>query len=201
MPRFCLSFPNPPSRLTLLPLVAALVMTVLVACSPGPGEGASLADEAVQAETDASTVDAQAPAVVEGIVVSDAWTRAMAPGAKVAGGFMTLRNEGGGDDRLVSVASPAAERVEIHEMRMADGVMQMRHLADGLPLPAGSEVVLRPGDYHLMFFDPAEPFVEGGEIPVTLNFEHTGELEVVFKVMGLGATSSMPEDTEHEDRH
>lgn len=182
-------------------LIGAIAMALLAACSPGPGEAPAPAGSGARAETGTVPADAPAPATAEGVVVADAWTRAMAPGAKVAGGFLSLRNGGDRDDRLVSVDSPAAERVEVHEMRMDDGVMRMRHLADGLPLPAGGEVALEPGGYHLMFIGPVEPFVEGAEIPATLNFERAGEREVVFKVMGLGATSSTPADGGPEGRH
>ncbi len=59
---------------------------------------------------------------------------------------------GASADTLVSVSTPAAERGEIHDMTMTDdGVMKMRHLADGLEIPAGGTVELKPGGMHLMF--------------------------------------------------
>ena len=59
---------------------------------------------------------------------------------------MTIVNKGTAPDRLVSVASPAADKVEIHEMSMQDNVMKMRELAGGLPIEAGKASRLRLAD-------------------------------------------------------
>ena len=120
------------------------------------------------------------------IHLSGHWTRAMLPGQKVGGGFVTIANTGGQDDRLVSVSTPAAKRAEIHEMAVVDDIMKMRPLADGLTVPAGATVELKPGGYHLMFMAVAEPFKEGGMIPVVLTFEKAGDVELILPVMPAG---------------
>ncbi|GAB3342732.1 copper chaperone PCu(A)C [Marilutibacter aestuarii] len=161
---------------------ASLLSALLLAACAAP--------QAPTAEVDATTDARPAPAPADqGITVSAAWSRAMPPGARVGGGFMTIRNRGDRDDRLVSLSSPAADSVDVHEMREVDGMMQMRPLTDGLVIPAGGEVVLEPGGYHLMFMQPVQPFVEGDAIDVTLVFEHAGERQVAFEVLGLGATA------------
>lgn len=119
--------------------------------------------------------------------VEAAWTRATPPGAPVAGGFATLRNAGAQPDRLVAVESSAAERVEIHEMREAEGLMKMRALPQGLPLPAKAIVELKPGSYHLMFIAPKRPFAEGDVVMATLRFERAGAVQVPFPVRAMGA--------------
>jgi copper(I)-binding protein len=115
------------------------------------------------------------------------WVRATPPGAGVTGGFLTVRNSGTKDDRLLSVSSPAVARIEIHEMRHEDGVMRMRPLRDGLMIPAGATVELAPGGYHLMLFGPKRPFVEGEAVPATARFEKAGNVDITFRVRGLGA--------------
>lgn len=110
------------------------------------------------------------------------WTRATAPTAKVGAGYMTIANRGGAPDRLVSASTEAAGRVEIHEMRMDGGVMRMRELADGIPLPAGAEVALKPGGNHLMLMDLRAPLRQGASVPVVLVFERAGRVEVELKV-------------------
>lgn len=121
------------------------------------------------------------------IAIEQAWTRATAPGAPVAGGFLTLRNPGKQPDRLLSATSPDAERVEIHEMRMDDGVMRMRRLDAGLAIPAGGTVALKPGGYHLMFIGPKRRFEPGSTVTATLRFERGGERTVRFEVRAMGA--------------
>lgn len=132
-----------------------------------------------------------------GLEVSAPWSRAIPPSAPVAGGYLVIGNRGAADDRLVEVRSGAAQRVEIHEVRHEDGMARMRQLADGLALPAGATVELRPGGYHLMFIGPGDGFVAGRQVPATLVFEHAGELAVEFEVRPMGAQS----DDEGHDHH
>ncbi len=121
------------------------------------------------------------------IEISQAWVRETPPNAPVAAGYLSIRNQGTADDRLVKVASTAAERVEIHEIRHEDGVARMREMTSGLPLPAGSTVELKPGGYHLMLIGPARPFRAGDVVAATLVFEHGDERKIEFEVRGTGA--------------
>ena len=122
-----------------------------------------------------------------GIGVKDAWSRATPAVAPVAGGFMTLANEGDREERLLRVESGISERVEIHEMRHENGVMRMRQLADGLAVPAGGKVVLKPGGYHLMFIKPMRALAEGERFEATLVFQRAGKVKVMFDVRAMGA--------------
>lgn len=110
------------------------------------------------------------------------FTRAMLPGQPVGGGFITITNNGGEDDRLVSAISAQAGEVQLHEMAMEGDVMKMRQLNDGIAIPAGETVELKPGGLHLMFFKVAEPFKEGAVVNVTLTFEKAGAVDVVLPV-------------------
>lgn len=127
-------------------------------------------------------------AAAEGIEVTQPWSREVPPQAPVAAGFMGIHNHGPGDDRLLSVSSDAAERVEIHEVRHEDGVARMRELPDGLPLPAGQGVELQPGGYHLMFIAPVDGFKAGHGVKATLVFAEAGRVDVEFEVRPASAT-------------
>ena len=118
------------------------------------------------------------------------WSRATPAGAPVAGGYLVVRNHGSEADRLVGGEAAFAGRVEIHEMAMQDGVMRMRALPDGLEIPAGGQVELQPGGYHVMFMQLREPLAEGELRPVTLVFEQAGPIEVPFRIEAMGATRS-----------
>ena len=69
------------------------------------------------------------------IEISDAWSRATPPGAKVAAGYLTIRNKAAAVDRLVGAASPAAARVETHVTEKQGEVMRMREVK-GYEVPA-----------------------------------------------------------------
>jgi copper(I)-binding protein len=116
----------------------------------------------------------------DSLAFSNAWVRATPPNAKVAGGFVEILNAGKNADRLLSASSDAAERVEIHEMKMAGDVMQMRQLTEGLMIPAGQSVQLKPGSYHLMLMAPKKPIAEGQKLIITLVFEKAGKRSLEF---------------------
>lgn len=121
------------------------------------------------------------------VVVSRAWSRATPKGAKVAGGYLTVENRGAAPDRLLSASSPAAAKVEVHQMAIQDGIMTMRPLDEGLAIPPEATVTLAPGGEHIMFVGLAAPFEEGQRIPVTLIFQHSGKIETSFDVGSIGA--------------
>ena len=130
----------------------------------------------------ASTAQAQ-------VEIDKAWARATAPGAEVAGGYMTIRNRGNAPDRLVGASSPAAARVEMHVHIREGEVMKMRHVP-AYDVPANGSFELKPGGAHLMFMRIARPFREGDKVPVKLRFEKAGEVSAEFHVGRLGDTAA-----------
>ncbi|WP_062012325.1 copper chaperone PCu(A)C [Aureimonas sp. AU4] len=125
---------------------------------------------------------ASAAPAAAGVAAEGGYARAMLPGAKVGGGYLTLTNPAAEPDRLVSAASPRAGKVTIHESSMENGVMRMREATAGLPVPAGGTLMLEPSGAHLMFENVAQPFREGESVPVTLRFERGGEVETMLSV-------------------
>lgn len=122
-----------------------------------------------------------------GVRVENAWTRAVPAVAPVAGGFLTVVNDGDGADRLLRIETDIAQRVEIHQMRNDGGVMRMRALPDGVVVPAHGRVELKPGGYHLMLIQPKRALVEGGRFEATLVFQRAGRVKATFDVRGMGA--------------
>lgn len=143
--------------MTRTPLLALALLT-LTACSPsGPG-----ADDATAVQ------------------VSGAICRPTPVGRQMTGCYLTLTAATA--DRLVSVASPDANLVQIHESRIESGMMMMSELRDGLPLPAGEAVALAPGGNHLMLLGVKEPLVAGDAVALTLTFEASPAVEVTATV-------------------
>lgn len=126
------------------------------------------------------------------IQVQQAWARATVPQAPTAAGYLTLVNPGKQADRLVSVESTVAQRVEVHSMSMDGGVMRMRQLTDGVPLPAGATVTLGPSGTHLMLIGPAKPLTAGQHFSATLHFAHGAAQVVQFQVLPIGAAGPDP---------
>ena len=134
---------------------------------------------------------------VSAITIETPWSRATPGGAKVAAGYLTIKNDATTPDRLVSVSANIAGSAGIHQMSMANGMMKMRELTDGLPIPAQGSVALAPASYHLMFLDLKKPLKEGETFPATLNFEKAGTVSVTFEVSGMGAATPDQNDHQH----
>jgi uncharacterized protein YcnI/copper(I)-binding protein len=140
---------------------------------------------------------AAATSVTRGdLTIAQPWSRATPGGARVAGGYLTVTNRGTQPDRLVSGSAEFAERVEIHEMATANGVMTMRNLASGLAIAPGQTVELKPGGYHVMFMGLRRPLAEGQSVKVTLTFERAGTVELDFRVGSIGGRTA-PGGGEH----
>jgi hypothetical protein len=115
------------------------------------------------------------PALAQNVEVKDAWARATVQGQKASGAFMTLTAKA--DTTLVGAASGVAGVAQVHEMKMDGNVMQMRALAEGLRLPAGKAVALKPGSFHLMLMDLKVPLQKDTTIPITLRFKDAKGVE------------------------
>lgn len=163
---------NPPYRFYLAGMLAGLTLAIAASVGTAGAETGSIA-------------------------VENAWTRATPTGAKVAAGYLTIKNNGDQPDRLVSARADFASKTEIHLMNMVDGVMQMRPVSDGLAVPPKDSAVLEPNSYHLMFMGLAAPLEEGETVRGELTFERAGNVNVTFQVMGIGAKA--PEG--HQHRH
>ena len=110
--------------------------------------------------------------------------------ADVAAGFMTITNNGKEDDRLVKATSEVSKLVQIHDMKMVGDVMKMEELPDGLVIPAGATVKLKPKSLHLMFMGLKQQVVEGTEFTGTLTFEKAGTVTVEYEVSAPGGNMS-----------
>jgi copper(I)-binding protein len=110
------------------------------------------------------------------------WAKATVEGQPVAGGFMKITNSGTEADRLIAVSSNVAGMLQLHEMKVEDGVMKMAEIPGGVEIPAGQTVELKPGGLHVMFMGLKAQFKEGETVKAVLTFEKAGTIEVEFKV-------------------
>jgi len=121
------------------------------------------------------------------VKVENAWARATPPGAKIAAGYMTIRNAGAAD-RLLSASSPAAEKVQTHVTTKDGDVSRMREVK-GYALPAKGTLELAPNGSHLMLVNIKAPLKEGDKVPLVLRFEKAGEVRTELAVRPLGAAA------------
>jgi copper(I)-binding protein len=131
------------------------------------------------------------------LVVEAPWLRATPGGAKVAGGYMKITNNGQTADRLIGGTLERAKQFEVHEMTMDNDVMKMRKLVQGLEIKPGQTVELKPGGYHIMGLDLASGYKQGDSIKGTLVFEKAGTILVEYTVAPVGAKSGGGKHTHH----
>ncbi|NHK26992.1 copper chaperone PCu(A)C [Parvularcula flava] len=125
------------------------------------------------------------------VAISGGWVRAVGEGVRMSAGYGTISNTGNEPDRIVALTSPVAEAVELHESVEEDGRSMMRPVT-GLEVPAGGEVTLAPGGYHIMLIGVAAPLVEGETYDITITFENAGELTV--PMMAMSGKNAMGHD-------
>ena len=126
--------------------------------------------------------------------VQDAWVRATVAGQPSTGAFMTLQADS--DSKLLSVQSPVAKTVQIHQSTMKDDVMSMRQV-ESVVLPAGKPVSFDPHGYHIMLIDLTAQVQEGSKVPLTLIVENakgekeTIEVQAEARALGMADHSKM----------
>lgn len=116
------------------------------------------------------------------IRVQQPWARALPPVSRNGAAYLSIHNTGGEPDRLLSAASPAAARVEIHTHEHVGGMMKMRQI-DGVDLPAGQRVDFAPGGLHLMLIELRQPLTAGQDFALELEFRHAGRVPVQVRVL------------------
>lgn len=125
------------------------------------------------------------------------WIRPTPPGAPTGGGYLTIVNTGPKPDRLLGGSTQAAARLEVHEMSMDGAIMRMRKLDDGVAIPPGGTVELKPGGMHIMLIGLKAPLKVGDRVPAILRFERAGEVKVEFAVETPPAPAAARGHMEH----
>jgi copper(I)-binding protein len=124
--------------------------------------------------------------------VEDVWSRpAVALGEAESEGemsragtgavFMTLVNQGQEAERLIGAQTDVADTVEVHQTVMEGDVMRMQRV-EYVEIGAGAEVLLKPGDYHIMLIGMRQDLAVGDRFAVTLLFENSDPQTVEVEV-------------------
>ncbi|MGR5243669.1 copper chaperone PCu(A)C [Vibrio sp. PNB23_22_6] len=105
------------------------------------------------------------------VMPQDPYARAMAPGALTSAVFVTFANRSQEDINIIAAETPAAGKVELHDVIKDGDVMQMRQI-ERITLKANETTELKPGSLHIMLFDLTKPLNEGDEIEVTVTYDN-----------------------------
>ena len=126
---------------------------------------------------------AAAPSASTGVApaVSGAWVRPPQGMDRPAAGYLLITG-GSTADALLSVSSPVAGSVEMHETTTDASGMTGMHPVSRIEVPAGAAVSLQPGGYHLMFMGVSGKIEVGGKVQIDLTFEKAGKISVQAEV-------------------
>ena len=125
------------------------------------------------------------------IEVVHPWARATLKGSDVADGFLKITNTGSTPDRLIAVSVTFAKSSQIHDMKLEGDVMKMQELTEGLEIPAGATVELKPKSMHLMFMGVNQELLPDTMIEGELTFEKAGKVKIEFMIEPAGSAHSM----------
>lgn len=163
-------------------MTACAVAVLLLAVSLAGGRDAIGSANAATARTASTSAPAARAPQVEG-----AWLRLPAAAGRPAAGYLKVHGTGTAD-ALVAASSPRAERIELHDMVMEDGVMRMRARSE-FAVPARGELAFVPGGAHLMLFGLSPDVKAGDRVPVTLTFRSGMRVETMAEARAASAAA------------
>lgn len=131
------------------------------------------------------------------VEIRDSWIQEAPPGISPLAAYMQLVNHSMENVVLESVSGPAFGRIEIHESRIEGDVAKMQH-RDSLTLRAQQTVVLEPGGFHLMLFNPDRRLQDGDSTELTFHFKDKAPVTVEVDVV---ARRSRDDQAGHQHHH
>ena len=115
------------------------------------------------------------------IMVGQPWSRPTPPAVSAGAVYFTITNTGSRADRLMSLSTPVARTVEIHETLREHGNVRMHPVAT-IGCAPGASVAIAPGGMHVMLLGLTSPLVAGEVFPLTLKFRDAGILQIPVTV-------------------
>ena len=120
------------------------------------------------------------------IAIEHAWARASPKGAVTGATYVTIVNNGSSEDRLLSVSSPAAERIQFHSETNDNGIAKMVQLPT-IDVPAGGSFTFKPGGTNMMMTGLKQQLREGETVELFLKFERAGVVEAMAHIGKIAA--------------
>ncbi len=127
--------------------------------------------------------------------IDHAWIAEAPPVSKVMAAYMEIENESPRDRLATSMDCQEFDRAEFHQTVESDGIASMKH-QQNLTVPADSEIMLKPGGYHIMLFNPARRLQAGDQTQCSMSFDDGTRIEFDLIVKKASA-----EDHSHHHHH
>ena len=131
-------------------------------------------------------------AALADLTITQVFSRATV--ARSGAAYLVVTNDGGEPDRLIAADAPVAAKVELHNMTVVDDVMQMAEVEGGIEIPAQGAVTLAPGGLHVMMMGLNGALASGSSFPLTLTFEHAGQITIEVPILDATADGAHSHD-------
>ena len=142
-----------------------------------------------------STLISQYAIADDNLEIDDAWIAEAPPVSKVMAAYMEIENETDLDRQATSMQCKEFERAEFHRTVEKDGMARMEH-QPALTIKADSELELKPGDYHIMLFNPARRLQAGDKTGCSMTFDDGTTINFDLEIR-----KSSVEDHSHHHHH
>ncbi|PWH14649.1 MAG: hypothetical protein DDG59_12515 [Anaerolineae bacterium] len=129
------------------------------------------------------------------IKAHEVWARPAMMGGNGAV-YMILHNHSNQGDQLIGATSDVAEAVELHKSEVNDQGVMIMMKQEAIDLPAGGEIQMQPGGYHIMLIGLRKDLKEGDTFQVVLKFRSSADLPLQVTVKGGGM--EMQPEAEHD---
>ena len=106
------------------------------------------------------TAHAESAQAETSLIFEDVWIAEAPPVSTVLAAYMTIKNMDNKDQKLVSATSDDFSSIEFHRTVDEKGMASMQR-QQYLTVPANGMLTLKPGDYHMMLFNPVRKLLAG----------------------------------------
>ena len=158
-------------RFSITALAAVLMLAMVMAMGMAPAHAHDGKDHGAMAQS--------------AITVTGAWARPTIAKMRISAAYFQASIVTG-EDKLLAAKTANADKAELHQHIMENGIAKMRPV-DSVAIAPGTPVVFQPGGYHVMIMGLKGPLNEGDSFPLTLTFEKAGDVTVNVMVMKKAA--------------
>jgi phosphatidylserine decarboxylase len=116
--------------------------------------------------------------------VTDAWIATAPPTVSTHAGYLTIRNNGQDLITLISINSPDFSKIEIHKTVTENDISSME-MFENIRIPANDQLVLKPGDFHLMLYNANKQLKTDNTVSLILEFSDNTKLETSAQVRNM----------------
>ena len=133
----------------------------------------------------------------KGLVLSNFWIKKVIANNNTTSAYIKIENKNEKNERLISVESDFSKITELHDMKIKNDIMIMKHLEEGVLIKSKSQLNLMPGSSHIMFIDLTKSLKKIKIQKVKFNFEKAGSIVINMPIINKTEKSNKKKKHRH----